>query len=106
MTRSAEYRAYEYAMGVLASNEQEEFEQLSSLVDTFPHGVDELSGRPWIHNAIECGSLEAVRWIIDEKVDLGIRDEDGRTALQAAVRRDLPHRDEILELLRRAGAPA
>lgn len=105
MSRSAEYRAYEYATEVLASDRTEDFEQLRNLVETFPHGVDELFGRPWIHNAIDCGSVEAVRWMIDDKVDLAIRDEDGNTPLHAALQRDLPNKYEILELLLRAGAP-
>lgn len=104
MSRSAEYRAYEFAAEVLASDRIEDFEQLRDLVETFPHGVDELLGRPWIHNAIDCGSVAAVRWMIDGDVDLATRDEDGNTPLHAALRRDLPHRYEILELLLRAGA--
>lgn len=105
MSRSAEYRAYEYATEVLASDRTEDFEQLRSLVESFPHGVDELFGRPWIHNAIDCGSVEAIRWMIDDKVDLATRDEDGNTPLHAVLQRDLPHKYEILELLLRAGAP-
>lgn len=105
MNRSVEYRAFEYAMGVLASERIEDFEQLRTLLDTFPHGVDELFGRPWIHNAIDSGSLQAVRWMIDDAVDLAVRDEEGNTPLHVAIQRDLPHKYEILELLLRAGAP-
>lgn len=105
MTRSAEYRAYEYAMEVLASNRIEDFDQLHSLVDSFPHGADELFGRPWIHNAIDCGSMTVVRWMLDNNVDLSVRDENGNSPLHLAVVRDLPNKYEILDMLLRAGAP-
>jgi len=104
MNRSARYRAYEYAMEVLASDQVEDFEQLRSLVDEFPHGTDELFGRSWIRNAVDCGSLTAVKWMLDNDVDLTVEDE-GYTPLHAAVERDLPRKYEILELLLRAGAP-
>lgn len=105
MSRSPKYRAYEYAMEVLASDQVEDFEQLRSLVDTFPHGTDELFGRSWIRNAVDCGSLTAVRWIVENDVDLAVEDE-GYTPLHAAVERDLPQKYEILQLLLRAGAQA
>jgi len=105
MNKSAEYRAYEYAMEVLASDETADFEQLKDLVETFPHGVDDLLGRRWIRNAIEGGSMAAVKWMLDGEVDLAAQDDDGYTPLHAAVERDLPNKYEIIESLLRAGAP-
>ena len=105
MTRSAEFRAYEYAMEMLASSDAADFEQLKDLVDTFPQGCDELLGRSWIRNAVDGGSIAAVKWILDHEVDLSIRDHEGCSVLEAALDRDLPDKHEILELLLSAGAP-
>ena len=105
MPQSSEFRDYEYAMEVLASDDVADFEQLGKLIENFPHGVDSYIGRHWIINAIDCGSLTAVNWMLSRKIDLAFRDEEGYTALLAALDRRKTEKYDVLVALLDAGAP-
>jgi len=105
MPQSVEYRDYEYAIEVLKSDDVADFEQLGKLIDDFPCGKDAFLGRHWVTNAIDCGSISAVKWILGRKVDLSFRDEEGYTPLLSAIERDAPDKYELLTTLLLAGAP-
>lgn len=105
MPQSAAYRDYENAIEILASDDVADFEQLQRRIDGFPHGVDAFIGRRWIINAIDCGSLAAVGWILGQRVELAFRDEEGRTPLLSAIDRSKPGKYEVLQALLEAGAP-
>jgi ankyrin repeat protein len=96
---------YDYALDVLAHGDDSQLEELAQLVPEFPAGVDDFLGRRWIINAIDCGSLRSIEWILSRKVDLSFRDEEGYTVLHAAIDRRDGDRHECLRLLLEAGAP-
>jgi ankyrin repeat protein len=72
---------------------------------TFPRGADSYAGRRWIINAIDCGSMLSIKWMLQKGVDLDFRDDEGYTPLHAAIERSADDRLEVLALLLRADAP-
>ena len=96
---------YDYIMDILTSGDLEKLEEASSIIDEFPNGKDNFVYRYWIINAIDCGSFESVRWILEQGVDLDFRDDEGCTPILSAIDRELPHKYEILKLLIEQGAP-
>lgn len=77
---------------------------IAEIVDTFPDGVDDFIGRQWIVNAIDIGSISAIRWMLDQHVALTFPNPDGFTVLQCCIDRINPDRHEVLALLIEAGA--
>jgi ankyrin repeat protein len=95
---------YEYISDVLASGDEVLLAELEQLLDGFPNGVDDFIGRRWIINAISCGSLSSINWMLSRNVDLVFRDEEGYTVLHAALERDRTDKYQVLELLLQHGA--
>lgn len=94
----------EEIMRVLASGSVADFEDLAELVDGFPGGVDGYTGRHWITNAIDCGSLLALNWMIGRGVPLRFRDDEGYTPLHSAIEGTRDDRLAVIELLLQGGA--
>jgi ankyrin repeat protein len=92
-------------MTILETGGVSEFEQLAAEVPGFPDGIDSYLGRRWIINAIGCGSGLAVRWMLDLRVDLHFRDDEGYTPLHTAIDRQREDKHELLQALVVAGAP-
>jgi hypothetical protein len=101
----AVYAQYGRIMGILAHGSRDDFEALSREVKSFPHGVDDFIHRHWITNAIHCGSNASVEWMLEKRVDLSFRNDEGYTVLHSAIDRDGDDRYEVLEALLTAGAP-
>ena len=78
--------------------------KIRSHVEGFPDGIDQLVGRRWIINAIDCGSLSSVRWMLDQSVELNFRDEEGCTVLHACLERESGEAVDILCAVVAAGA--
>ena len=95
---------YSYFIDVLRSGSIEDLEELASLEEDFPQGKDRLVMRHWITNAIDCGSTEAIGWMLEKKVDLVFCDDEGYTVLHSAIERNKDDKYEIMELLLRFGA--
>ena len=95
---------YNYFIEVLQSGSCDDLEELASLEEDFPQGKDGRVMRHWITNAIDCGSQEAIRWILGKKVDLIFCDDEGYTVLHSAMERDKDDRYEVMELLLKFGA--
>ncbi|MGB5633892.1 MAG: hypothetical protein WBM86_14090 [Waterburya sp.] len=87
---------YDYFIEVLRSGSCDDLEELASLEEDFPQGQDGLFMRRWITNAIDCGSKEAIRWILGKEVDLIFCDEESYTVLHSAI--------EALKILVKYGA--
>lgn len=104
MPQSDEYRDYVYVIGLLTSGGDVEWQELEQLIEGFPHGGDEFIGRRWITNAIDCGSVASVRWMLARKVNLRFQDNAGYTVLHSALDREGSDRHELLEFLLEAGA--
>ncbi len=90
---------------LLKSGTVADWESVPLVIKDFPNGCDSIGGRRWIINAIDCGSVECVQWMLGKGVDLNFRDEEGHTPLHAAIDREEPRKYEILEMLLAAGAP-
>ncbi|MBE9047968.1 ankyrin repeat domain-containing protein [Pleurocapsales cyanobacterium LEGE 10410] len=95
---------YNYCIEVLRSGSVDDLEELASLEEDFPKGKDRLLMRRWITNAIDCGSKEAIKWILKKKVDVIFRDDEGYTVLHSAIERNEDDKYEIMELLLKFGA--
>jgi ankyrin repeat protein len=86
-----------------------DWEEISHLVPSFPNGHDDFIHRRWIINAIDSGSKECVKWMLQKGVDLDFVDEEGRSPVHACLERgsgilQTTSRLEILEWLTAAGA--
>ncbi|MGB8370149.1 MAG: ankyrin repeat domain-containing protein [Limisphaerales bacterium] len=79
-------------------------EKLSQLIDDFPTGKDDFIQRYWITNAIDCGNLEGVRWMLEKKASVIFRDDEGYTVLHSAIDREKPDKYEMMQVLIDAGA--
>ena len=97
---------YAFAAEVLRSGERAKLEALAESLVGFPEGVDSWLGRRWILNAIDVGARSTIEWMLEKRVNLAFRDEEGYTPLFAVIDSQRTDRYDILELLLRAGAPA
>jgi ankyrin repeat protein len=84
---------YDLIVEALQVGRLDRLDQLSHDVEGFPHGVDSFIRRRWITNAIDLGSVAAVRWML------------ARTPLHSALDRQRADRYEIIAMLLDAGAP-
>ena len=91
-------------LGILEKGNSQDFELVKSLIDDFPQGVDPWIERNWITNAIDCHSLSAVQWMIEQGVELKFRDPEGYTVLHVAMEHAGPGKSAILWALIAAGA--
>jgi ankyrin repeat protein len=94
---------YEYVADVIRRGYRYELAETALLVDSFPHGSD--GWQHWVSVAIQLGALSTLRWMLDQGVDLSIRESDGYTVLHHALEADPPTRYELLALLLSYGAP-
>ena len=82
----------------------EDWERLAQQSPAFPHGVDRFVERHWITHAIDCGTLESVRWMISKGVNLRFVDDEGFSPLHSCIDREFPDQHEMLQLLIDSGA--
>ena len=96
---------YLQILNILANGNISEFEKLKVDIAEFPYGEDAFSGRYWIINAIDCGSMKSIKWMLKKGVNLDFRDDEGCTPILSAIDRDKDDRLEIIRLLIEYGAP-
>src|SRR5262245_34215474 len=99
------FAEYERRMGVLAHGPRDDLDALSKESCSFPCCVDDFIHRHWITNAIDCGSKASIEWMLEKRVDLTFRDDEGYTVLHSAIDRRREDRHDVLEALLNAGAP-
>ncbi len=99
------YKDYSYLIDLLAKGDVALLEEAENIIDDFPKGIDSFIQRHWITNAIDCGSIESVKWILSRKVDLSFRNDEGYTPILSAINRELSDKHEIIQLLIENGAP-
>lgn len=92
-------QTYNDIMDALMNGNPIAWEKLAKQENNFPNGCDKFVGRRWITNAIDCGSLESVRWMLAQKVDLLFVDEEGYSVLHSCIDRELPNKYNTLQLL-------
>ena len=96
---------YDLIFNSLQNGTVEDWERLSQQFSDFPCGYDDpVVPRDWVTNAIDCGSLECVRWMISKGVNLRFIDAEGYTPLLSCIDRELSDKYEILQLLIDNGA--
>ena len=91
-------------MKTLGGADIAELESLSESITNFPHGKDAFIERHWITNAIDCGSLETVMWMLSKSVELKFEDDEGYAPLHSCLQRELPNKYEVFEALIKNGA--
>ena len=96
--------AYKWIMDRLKDGTVDDWELFAQMFSDFPCGLDDFIHRHWITNAIDCGSLEAVKWMISKGVNLHFVDDEGYSPLHSCIDRTLPDKYEILQLLIDSGA--
>ncbi len=96
---------YEYLISLLKSGDIERLEEASLVIEDFPDGMDSFLHRHWISNAIDCGCLTTIQWILQKGVNLSFEPDDGYTALLSALDREEDDRYIVIELLIKHGAP-
>jgi len=97
-------REYHEIMDLLAGGGPDDWDMLAGVIDGFPDGHDEFHGRRWILNALDCGSVACVRWLLARGVELSFHDAEGRTVVEACLWRDWPEKYEVLRALIAGGA--
>jgi ankyrin repeat protein len=95
---------YDTLIAIIAGSDIAAFEEAASATRNFPHGQDDLVQRFWITNAIDCGSLTAIRWMLSKNVNLHFHDNEGYTPIHSALNRSEQDRYEIIKLLIAHGA--
>ena len=98
-------RKYDHIFERIQHGSIEDLERIALTTESFPSGKDDFIGRYWITNAIDCGSLESIRWMLSKKVPLDFRDDEGNTPLLSAIDREKPDKYVVLEILIKSGAP-
>jgi ankyrin repeat protein len=79
-------------------------EELAKCWDEFPRGKDNFIGRHWITNAIDCGSVEVISWMLSHGASVPIEVDDGYTVLHSVIERSNEDKYEMMRILIYAGA--
>lgn len=96
---STRIQEYNYIIDILIRGNPITWKKLAKKVRDFPNGCDEFIGRRWITNAIDCGSLKAIRWMLSQDINLKFVDEEGYSVLHSCIERTLPNKYNIMQLL-------
>ena len=109
-------KKYDLIFNSLLNGTEEDWERLAQ---QFPNFFNELDsneayednygkihqlGRSWTSNAIDCGSLESVRWMISKGTTLRFMDCEGYSPLHSCIDREFSDKYEMLQLLIDNGA--
>lgn len=96
---------YRHLLALLQKGDIGLLEEAAQVIESFPCGQDHFLQRQWISNAIDCGSLESIEWVLSKEADLSFTDSEGYTPLLSALERERPDKYEVLRLLIEHGAP-
>lgn len=95
---------YEGLMEALKEADLPFLERYKASVPNFPRCVDYFIGRHWLINAIDYGSLDSVRWILDQGVEIEYYDDEGISPLTSAINKEAPNSVDVVALLLDRGA--
>lgn len=93
---------FEYVWNAMRADDLAELEMIRQIVDGFPQSVDHWIGRRWIINAIDSGSLVTMTWMIEKRVPLVFRDDEGYTVLHRCIEQFSEHKDPVMHRAMRA----
>jgi ankyrin repeat protein len=89
---------------IIRAADFEAMEELAKCWDEFPCGKDDFIGRHWITNAIDCGSVEVVSWMLSHGASVPIEVDDGYTVLHSVIERSKDDKYRMMRILIDAGA--
>ena len=95
---------YDAIMEVIRASDFEAMNELAECWDEFPCGRDDFHGRHWITNAIDCGNVEVVSWMLSHGASLPIEVDDGYTVLHSVIERSKDDKYQMMKILIDAGA--
>jgi uncharacterized protein len=95
---------YRSIMEAIHAANFEAMEKLSKCWDEFPSGTDDFIRRHWITNAIDCGSVEVVSWMLSHGAYVPIEVDDGYTVLHSVIERSTEDKYQMMRILIDAGA--
>lgn len=101
MSKMTDYKLITDAMRI---SDIERLTEYSDLINNFPDGVDQFLGVQWIIHATEVGTIESIRWMLDQPISLNFPKPDGYTAMQSCIQSGRGDRHEVLAMLIAAGA--
>jgi Ankyrin repeats (many copies) len=100
----AEADEYERIMKLVMSGDIAGLEELARTQVGFPDSQDPWLHRHWLTNAIDCGTLEVVRWMLKMGASPIYRDGEGYTSLHSAIEREEADKHELMAILIEYGA--
>ena len=95
---------YRAIMELIRTADFEAMAELAECWDDFPSGRDDFIGRHWITNAIDCGSVEVVAWMLSHGASVPIEVDDGYSVLHSVIERSNEDKYELMKILIDAGA--
>ena len=90
-------------MNLIHTADFEAMAELAECWDDFPSGKDDFIGRHWITNAIDCGSVEVVAWMLSHGASVPIEVDDGYSVLHSVIERSNEDKYEMMKILIDAG---
>lgn len=95
---------YDIIMKSIMGGDLESLNEYSEMFDDFPNGKDHFVNRNWITNAINCGNIGVVEWMLQKGVSVIFRDDEGHTVLHWAIDRENEDRYDMMRTLLKHGA--
>jgi uncharacterized protein len=95
---------YRAIMELIRTADFEAMAELAECWGDFPSGKDDAVGRHWITNAIDCGSVEVVAWMLSHGASVPIEVDDGYSVLHSAIERNNEDKYAMMRILIDAGA--
>lgn len=95
---------YDDIMKAIIDGDIQLLEEYSLMIDDFPKGKDHFIQRNWITNAVDCGTYDVIKWMIDKGVSLIFEDEEGYSILHSAIDSNNHDKYSVLNLLIESGA--
>jgi ankyrin repeat protein len=95
---------YRAIIELICTADFEAMAELAECWDDFPSGKDDFIGRHWITNAIDCGSVEVVAWMLSHGASVPIEVDDGYSVLHSVIERNNEDKYEMMRILIDAGA--
>jgi hypothetical protein len=103
--QQAAWRVLDRVWDVMINGDGAALAKLEQEIESFPHGTDPALDRHWLTNAVDAGTISAVRWMVGRGVELSYVDDEGYTPLISALHVEEPNkRHEIMRLLLAAGS--
>ena len=95
---------YEHIMSAIMRGDIATLDDVALMLDDFPCGRDDFIHRHWITNAVDCGDLGVVKWMLQHGASVQFDADDGYSVIHSVLEREKADRLAMLRLLIEAGA--